>query len=100
VIIAAILMAIYLPSLLASITGGHGIRINTGIVIVIVLGGIVFLATVVPSLALSRRRLHDVNLSGWFVLLSLVPSVGGLIVLILCVLPSNPEGTRFDSPMA
>ncbi|MFI5061909.1 MAG: DUF805 domain-containing protein, partial [Actinomycetales bacterium] len=92
VIIAAILMAIYLPSLLASITGGHGIRINTGIVIVIVLGGIVFLATVVPSLALSRRRLHDVNLSGWFVLLSLVPSVGGLIVLILCVLPSNPEG--------
>ena len=98
-IIGAILMAIYIPSLLASTTGGHGIRINAGIAIVIVVGGIVFFATVVPSLALSWRRLHDANLSGWFILLSLVPSVGGLIVLILCVLPSNPEGARFDAPM-
>jgi uncharacterized membrane protein YhaH (DUF805 family) len=71
VIVGAILLAIYIPSLIAATSGGHGIQINTGIVIVIVIGGIWFLATIVPSLALTWRRLHDANLSGLFMLLAL-----------------------------
>ncbi|GAA4747388.1 hypothetical protein GCM10025783_19370 [Amnibacterium soli] len=55
-----------------------------------------FLATIVPSISSAVRRLHDANLSGLFFLLSLVPSVGGLIVLVLTILPTNPEGRRFD----
>ena len=51
-----------------------------------------------PSLALTVRRLHDVNMSGWMVLLGLIPFVGGLIVLIFTLLPSKPEGQRFDVP--
>jgi uncharacterized membrane protein YhaH (DUF805 family) len=56
-----------------------------------------FLAQLIPSIAIAVRRLHDANLSGLFFLLSFIPSVGGLIVLVLTVLPSNPEGRRFDS---
>jgi uncharacterized membrane protein YhaH (DUF805 family) len=56
-----------------------------------------FLAQLIPSIAVAIRRLHDANLSGLFFLLSFIPSVGGLIVLVLTVLPSNPEGRRFDS---
>ncbi len=55
-----------------------------------------FLAQLIPSIAITVRRLHDANLSGLFYLLSFIPSVGGLIVLVLTVLPSNPEGRRFD----
>ena len=67
-----------------------------GFVLLIIWG----LATIVPSLALTARRLHDVNLSGWFVLLGLVPIVGGIALLVLTVLPSKPEGQRFDAPTA
>ena len=97
-IVGGNLLAIYIPSLLAARTGGHDIRIDTGIIIVIVLGGIWGLATIVPSIALTWRRLHDANLSGLFWLLALIPSVGGLIVLVLTLLPSKPEGARFDAP--
>lgn len=50
----------------------------------------------VPAIAVSVRRLHDVNLSGWFYLLGLVPLVGGLIVFVLMALPPKPQGSRFD----
>jgi uncharacterized membrane protein YhaH (DUF805 family) len=54
------------------------------------------LATIVPSLALVVRRLHDANYNGWFILLGLIPFVGGLILLVFMLLPSNPAGQRFD----
>lgn len=54
------------------------------------------LVNLVPSLAVAVRRLHDVDLSGWFYLLGLVPLVGGLILLVLLLLPPKPGGARFD----
>lgn len=62
-----------------------------------VIGILFWLAVLIPGIAVTVRRLHDANLSGWFYLLGLIPSVGGLIVLILTVLPSNPLGARFDA---
>lgn len=56
------------------------------------------LATIVPSLALVVRRLHDGNFSGWLALLLLVPFLGALAVLVLMILPSNPAGQRYDQP--
>ncbi|MEV7611871.1 DUF805 domain-containing protein [Streptomyces sp. NPDC089799] len=40
------------------------------------------LATLLPSLGVSVRRLHDTGKSGWFILLGLIPFVGGIIMLI------------------
>lgn len=97
-IIVAILLSVYIPSLLAARTGGAGLRINTGIIVVIIIGGIWGLATIVPTIALTWRRLHDANFSGLFWLLSFIPSVGGLIMLVLTLQPSKPEGARFDEP--
>jgi uncharacterized membrane protein YhaH (DUF805 family) len=56
------------------------------------------LATIIPSLALSVRRLHDGNFSGWLLLLGLVPFLGTLAVLVFMILPPNPAGQRFDQP--
>jgi uncharacterized membrane protein YhaH (DUF805 family) len=99
-IVGAIVLSIYIPSLLAARTGGSGLQINTGIVIVLVVGLLWFLATVVPTLALLLRRLHDANLSGWFCLLGLIPTAGWLFILIFTLLPSNRAGARFDQPAA
>ncbi|MCU1436835.1 MAG: hypothetical protein JWR71_3560 [Pseudarthrobacter sp.] len=56
------------------------------------------LATLVPSLALSVRRLHDGNFSGWLLLLLLIPFLGAIAILVFMILPSNPAGQRFDQP--
>ena len=54
------------------------------------------LASVVPHIALTFRRLHDANFSGGLGALWLVPYVGFLIVGILALMPSNPQGTQFE----
>ena len=41
-----------------------------------VIGGLYGLAVLLPSIAVSVRRLHDTNRSGWWVFISLVPVVG------------------------
>ena len=56
------------------------------------------LATIVPSLALTVRRLHDSNKSGWMYLLGLIPIVGGIIVLVFVILPAEPAGQQYDRP--
>lgn len=48
------------------------------------------LVMAIPSLAVTARRLHDIGQSGWLLLISLLPYLGGLILLILCCLPGNP----------
>ena len=56
---------------------------------------ILVLATFVPFLAVSVRRLHDSNKRGWWYLVTLVPYVGGLIYLVLMVLPGTKGANRF-----
>lgn len=54
------------------------------------------LASIVPYLALVVRRLHDANFSGALGALWLVPYVGFVIVGILALMRSNPQGARFE----
>ncbi|MFJ3381968.1 DUF805 domain-containing protein [Curtobacterium sp. NPDC090217] len=67
-------------------------------VIVGIIATIWGLAILVPSIALFWRRLHDANLAGPFWFLGFIPFVGGIILIILAILPSKPEGQRFDQP--
>ena len=67
-----------------------------GMVIGLILAAIWFIAVIVPSLALSVRRLHDANFSGWMLLLGFVPFVGGIILLVFMVMEAKPAGQRFD----
>ena len=47
------------------------------------------LACVVPSLSCGVRRLHDIGKSGWWLLISLVPLVGGIILLVFLATDSE-----------
>jgi uncharacterized membrane protein YhaH (DUF805 family) len=62
----------------------------------IILLVVFYLLMIVPTLALTVRRLHDAGYSGWLALLMLVPYVGGLILLIFTVLPSSTAGVKYD----
>ncbi|WP_284974135.1 DUF805 domain-containing protein [Arthrobacter sp. efr-133-TYG-104] len=95
-------------NILASVIGAAGATVSDSGATVPGAGAIPFyillaiwgLATIIPSLALLVRRLHDGNFSGWLALLVLVPFLGALAVLVLSLLPSNPAGQRFDRPTA
>lgn len=45
------------------------------------------------------KRLHDLNLSGWFILLTLIPILGGFISLFIMCAPGMKEGNKFG-PLA
>lgn len=53
--------------------------------------GLVSVPYVIASLALSVRRWHDLNKSGWWIFVSLVPFIGGLYAFIMT---GFVEGTR------
>lgn len=48
------------------------------------------IAVFLPGLAVSVRRLHDVGKSGWMILISFVPLIGGIWLFILMVTESDP----------
>ncbi|WP_245635854.1 DUF805 domain-containing protein [Herbiconiux solani] len=89
-------------NILAFATGGYGMQMDqtyatpsAGAVVVFILWGLWALATIIPNLALFARRLHDVNLPAWWILIGLVP-VGGIVLLVMAALTPNPAGARFD----
>lgn len=53
------------------------------------------IAIIIPSIAAAVRRLHDAGFSGWLFLLALVPCVS-LVLIVLLVMPSKPEGAKYD----
>jgi uncharacterized membrane protein YhaH (DUF805 family) len=53
------------------------------------------LATLVPGIAVSVRRLHDIGKSGWYFLLAFIPCVGGIILLIFDLTPGDTGDNEF-----
>ena len=53
------------------------------------------LATFIPYLAVTVRRLHDTDRSGWWLLLAFIPIIGGIILLVFMIQDSQPETNRF-----
>ncbi len=51
------------------------------------------LATLLPSLAVGCRRLHDTDRSGWWQLLALVPLVGWIVLIVFWA--SESRASRF-----
>ena len=56
---------------------------------------VVVLALILPSIAVSVRRLHDRDLSGWWYLLGFVP-FGSIVLFVWYVLPGTAGPNRFD----
>jgi uncharacterized membrane protein YhaH (DUF805 family) len=83
------LSVIFLLGALAGIGAILGAT-NIALVIACVVGGYM-LSTTCPAWSIQVRRYHDVGLSGWLVLLVLIPYIGALFNLIVCLLGSAPD---------
>lgn len=53
------------------------------------------LATFLPGLSLSVRRLHDVGRSGWYLLLAFIPCIGGIILLVFALTEGDPQQNAY-----
>lgn len=53
-----------------------------------------FLAILIPFIAARTRRLHDVNKSGWFQLLTLVP-FGAIVLLVFCLQKGDQQSNEY-----
>ena len=55
------------------------------------------LFTLIPAISAGVRRLHDTNRSGFFLLISFIPFIGGL-VLLLFLIPGGTKGKNRFGP--
>ncbi len=78
-------------NILASIAVG----VVDGILGTVMLGSLYSLAVLLPGLAVCVRRLHDTDRSGWWILISLIPIVGIIVLLVFMCLDSTPGENRF-----
>jgi uncharacterized membrane protein YhaH (DUF805 family) len=98
-VLVAALVGVVLNIVSAALGGtamNGGGSMSPGGTAVLVIEAVWGLVTIVPSLALAWRRLHDTNRSGAWYLLVLIPLVGGIILIVWFAGQPKNEGRRFD----
>lgn len=81
-----LLISIFLGIIDYLLFGSHGFGL---------LRGVYSLAVLVPGLAVSVRRLHDTNRSGWWLLLAFVPIIGAIVLLVFMVQDSQSAENQY-----
>jgi uncharacterized membrane protein YhaH (DUF805 family) len=59
------------------------------------LGGLYNLAVLLPSLGVGVRRLHDINRSGWWLLIAFVPIVGAILLIYWYAQPGTSGANTY-----
>ena len=76
-----------------------GFAISDNLGLLLALPFVIFsLGMVIPQLAVSVRRLHDTDKSGWWLVLSFIPIFGTIALIVLFSLASSESDNRFGEP--
>ena len=67
--------------------------IAIGIIACVVYG----LVMMLPTLAVTVRRLHDTGRSGWFMFINLIPIIGPIVFLVTMLLDSQPGTNAYGA---
>lgn len=65
-----------------------------------IIGGLFSLATLVPGIAVTARRLHDIGRSGWWQLIAFIPLLGLIVMIYFCVQPTQEGENDYGSQPA
>lgn len=60
-----------------------------------IVGNLLSIAMIIPGVALSIRRMHDIGKSGWYLLMGLIPLAGPIILLVYACTASQPEANQW-----
>lgn len=98
VLISAIAFGIFFVTLATQpMESSNGAPPDAFIIALLVMYGLIIavsIAMLVATLGLGWRRLHDAGFPGALWLLTLVGL--GIVPIIMCIMPSSPEGCRYD----
>jgi len=72
------------------VAGSYSVEYETGF-----FSGLYSLLVLIPSIAVGVRRLHDTNRSGWWIVISLIPIIGVLVLFVFMCLDSQLGTNRF-----
>jgi uncharacterized membrane protein YhaH (DUF805 family) len=61
------------------------------------LSGLYSLAILIPSLAVTVRRLHDTDRTGWWLLIGMIPLIGAIVLLVFMLLDSQPGDNQYGA---
>jgi len=64
----------------------------------VILEWVLILATLVPSLAVGARRLHDTDKSGWLQLIGIIPIIGWVVLIVFFAMDSTPDNKYGPNP--
>ena len=73
-------------------TGTFKVEVGLGL-----LSGIYTLAVLIPSIAVSVRRLHDTDRSGWWFLINAIPLIGVIVFLVFTAQDGTPGDNQYGS---
>lgn len=62
-----------------------------------ILSGLFALATIIPSLAVGARRLHDIDRSGWWQLIMFIPVLGIVVLIVFWCLRGTDGPNRYET---
>lgn len=79
-------------TLLDILLGTYSVEYEAGL-----FSGLYSLLILIPSIAVVVRRLHDTDRSGWWILISLIPLIGVLVLFVFICLDSQPGTNRFGA---
>lgn len=83
----------FIDGFLSGFSGSYRVAMdNYGIGLMV---GLFILGSIIPSIAVAVRRLHDTNRSGWWLLLGLIPLIGSIWLIVLFCFDSHPGENRF-----
>ncbi len=67
----------------------------------IIVGALITIVLLLPTIAVSLRRLHDIDRSGWWYLLVLIPIIGWIVLLVWYCTRGTVGPNRYGSdPLA
>lgn len=59
---------------------------------------VVALGLFIPSLAVAIRRLHDTSHSGWWILITIIPLIGSIVLIVFLASDTKPETNQWGLP--
>ncbi len=86
---------VLINAVISVIVGIAGMSTNPLMIPLIGLGYLYGLVILIPSIAVTVRRLHDTNRSGWWILIGLIPLVGTIILIVFTAQDSQSGENRY-----
>ena len=94
--IIAIVALVIISTVIGAAAGGSDGALG-GLLVGYILYVVYGLGVLLPSLAVTVRRLHDTNNSGWLILIGLIPCIGSVVLLVFMILQGTNGENKYGN---